>query len=269
MPMSTQHEKMTTTKSGGGGGTHNKACAACKFQRRRCADNCPLAAFFPADQTKQFENCHRLFGVSNITKTLRALDPPLKAEAMSAMKYEAEARDRDPVYGCVGYIIFLQQQVQEAERELKAIRDQLEVLRRHKENLRRQQQQQHMQLPSSSSSSSTGASAHVIESDTSYMFDKMSIVDKEQYWAHHSHITAGDSIVPVASAGMQVPFAEVQHEYDEMLPLFYNLEETYESSLEDTLQSDINQVPQNELRKVAACHALSGGAKKEDEFSSL
>nr|CAD1818355.1 unnamed protein product [Ananas comosus var. bracteatus] len=57
------------------GGTSRPACAACKHQRRKCTADCPLALYFPADQPKQFQNAHRLFGVSNILRILKDLDP--------------------------------------------------------------------------------------------------------------------------------------------------------------------------------------------------
>ncbi|XWS60630.1 hypothetical protein CRYUN_Cryun07bG0051800 [Craigia yunnanensis] len=74
------------------GGT-TSACAACKYQRRKCIPECRLAPYFPADQTKVFQNAHKLFGVSNIVKILKSLDPTQHAEAMRSIKYQANVRD--------------------------------------------------------------------------------------------------------------------------------------------------------------------------------
>ncbi|KAL5206873.1 hypothetical protein ABZP36_035082 [Zizania latifolia] len=83
----------------GGGGGHNQACAACKYQRRKCNPDCSLAPYFPADDQRRFLNVHRLFGVSNIQKTLRRTTPDRHQDAMRAIIFEAEARAQDPVGG--------------------------------------------------------------------------------------------------------------------------------------------------------------------------
>ncbi|KZV56516.1 LOB domain-containing protein 27-like [Dorcoceras hygrometricum] len=113
-----------TLKSGSG-----QACAACKYQRRRCTSECVLAPFFPADQMKMFQNVHRLFGVKNIVNTLRELDPDQKAIAMKSMKFQATMRDKYPVYGCLVEIQQLSYQIQLAEEELQAVLQQLAYYR--------------------------------------------------------------------------------------------------------------------------------------------
>lgn len=100
------------------GGT-SPACAACKYQRRKCASDCVLAPYFPANQPKMFQNAHRLFGISNITKILKQLeDEDQKADAMKSIIFEADMRERFPVYGCVEYICYLRQQLQQTMEEL-------------------------------------------------------------------------------------------------------------------------------------------------------
>ncbi|RVW60792.1 LOB domain-containing protein 1 [Vitis vinifera] len=42
----------------------------------------------------------QVFGASNIAKALQELPQPTRADAVSSMVYEANARIRDPVYGC-------------------------------------------------------------------------------------------------------------------------------------------------------------------------
>ncbi|XWS51066.1 hypothetical protein CRYUN_Cryun12cG0144300 [Craigia yunnanensis] len=110
------------------GGT-TSACAACKYQRRKCIPECLLAPYFPADQTKVFQNAHKLFGVSNIVKILKSLDPTQHAEAMRSIKYQANVRDRFPVYGCLGVIRQLYYQIQLIEEEFHAVLAQLEMYR--------------------------------------------------------------------------------------------------------------------------------------------
>eukprot|EP00249_Psilotum_nudum_P031832 c46652_g1_i1 orf=154-438(+) len=92
----------------GNGGT-TQACAACKYQRRKCTPECPLAPYFPADQPKQFMNVHRLFGVSNVLRLLRQIDPSKKSDAVKSIVYEAAAWEKNPVHGCLGIISMLQE----------------------------------------------------------------------------------------------------------------------------------------------------------------
>ncbi|KAL5773504.1 hypothetical protein ACOSP7_013095 [Xanthoceras sorbifolium] len=86
-------------------------CAACKLLRRRCAQDCVFAPYFPADEPQKFANVHKVFGASNVNKMLQELPVHQRGDAVSSMVYEANARVRDPVYGCVGAISSLQQQI--------------------------------------------------------------------------------------------------------------------------------------------------------------
>ncbi|KAB2633458.1 LOB domain-containing protein 27-like [Pyrus ussuriensis x Pyrus communis] len=112
-------------------GTTSQACAACKYQRRKCTAECPLAPYFPADQPKMYQNAHKLFGVSNILKILKNLDPRQKVEAMRSIIYQANLRDKFPVYGCWEVIRQLQYQILAAEEQLQAVHQQLAMYRQH------------------------------------------------------------------------------------------------------------------------------------------
>ncbi|XP_062195264.1 LOB domain-containing protein 20-like [Phragmites australis] len=117
------------TGSSGGSGSTNQACAACKYQRRKCNPDCPLAPYFPADQQRRFLNAHRLFGVSNILKTLRRLRPELCPEAMGTLIYQAEMRAQDPVGGCYRFILSLERQLEIETAELSAVLHHLALYR--------------------------------------------------------------------------------------------------------------------------------------------
>ncbi|KAE8715363.1 LOB domain-containing protein 3 [Hibiscus syriacus] len=93
-------------------------CAACKLLRRRCAQDCVFAPYFPADEPQKFANVHRVFGASNVNKMLQELPVHQRGDAVSSMVYEANARVRDPVYGCVGAISLLQQQIDTLQTQL-------------------------------------------------------------------------------------------------------------------------------------------------------
>ncbi|XP_076958741.1 LOB domain-containing protein 1-like [Bidens hawaiensis] len=93
-------------------------CAACKILRRRCVEKCVLAPYFPPTEPLKFTIAHRVFGASNIIKLLQELPDSQRADAVSSMVYEANARLRDPIYGCAGAICQLQKQVSDLQAEL-------------------------------------------------------------------------------------------------------------------------------------------------------
>ncbi|KAK8928790.1 LOB domain-containing protein 4 [Platanthera zijinensis] len=93
-------------------------CAACKILRRRCVEKCLLAPHFPPSEPLKFTTAHRIFGASNIIKLLHELPERDRADAVSSIVYEANARIRDPVYGCAGAVFKLQKQAAELQAQL-------------------------------------------------------------------------------------------------------------------------------------------------------
>nr|GMC61791.1 LOB domain-containing protein 12-like [Ipomoea batatas] len=91
-------------------GASNSPCASCKLLRRRCAKDCIFAPHFPSDDPHKFAIVHKVFGASNVSKMLQEIPADHRADAVSSLVYEANARLRDPVYGCVGAITYLQNQ---------------------------------------------------------------------------------------------------------------------------------------------------------------
>ncbi|KAL5724930.1 putative elongator complex protein 1 [Ranunculus cassubicifolius] len=98
--------------------TSNSPCAACKFLRRKCMPGCIFAPYFPPEEPQKFANVHKIFGASNVTKLLNEILPRQREDAVNSLAYEAEARIKDPVYGCVGVISVLQTQVHRLQTEL-------------------------------------------------------------------------------------------------------------------------------------------------------
>ncbi|KAJ9160377.1 hypothetical protein P3X46_025784 [Hevea brasiliensis] len=96
----------------------NSPCASCKLLRRRCAKDCIFAPYFPSDDPHKFAIVHKVFGASNVSKMLQELPIHQRADAVSSLVYEANARVRDPVYGCVGAISYLQNQVSQLQMQL-------------------------------------------------------------------------------------------------------------------------------------------------------
>ncbi|KAL3649370.1 LOB domain-containing protein 1 [Castilleja foliolosa] len=107
-------------------------CAACRVLRRRCVQKCVLAPYFPPNDPIKFTTAHRVFGASNIIKFLQELPEEQRADAVSSMVYEANARLRDPVYGCAGAICQLQKQVNELQQQL--AQAQAQILNMHCQN---------------------------------------------------------------------------------------------------------------------------------------
>ena len=103
---------MASSGASGGSGSPGSPCGACKFLRRKCAAECVFAPHFCAeDGAAQFAAIHKVFGASNAAKLLQQVAPADRSEAAATVTYEAQARLRDPVYGCVAHIFALQQQV--------------------------------------------------------------------------------------------------------------------------------------------------------------
>lgn len=88
------------------------SCGACKFLRRKCTTQCVFAPYFCYDEAaNHFAAVHKVFGASNVSKLLLHLPVHNRSEAATTISYEALARMKDPIYGCVAHIFALQQQV--------------------------------------------------------------------------------------------------------------------------------------------------------------
>ncbi|KAM7506592.1 hypothetical protein LguiA_017045 [Lonicera macranthoides] len=98
----------------------NPPCAACKFLRRKCLPGCVFAPYFPPEEPQKFANVHKIFGASNVSKLLNEIQPHQREDAVNSLAYEADARMKDPVYGCVGAISVLQRQLLRLQKELDA-----------------------------------------------------------------------------------------------------------------------------------------------------
>ncbi|KAJ0428925.1 putative transcription factor AS2-LOB family [Helianthus annuus] len=111
-----QHINMSSSS------THHPSapCAACKFLRRKCIKGCVFSPYFPPEDPIKFTNVHKIFGASNVSKLLNEIEPHQREDAVNSLAYEAEARLKDPVYGCVGAISVLQRQVLRLQKELDA-----------------------------------------------------------------------------------------------------------------------------------------------------
>ncbi|KAK4273057.1 hypothetical protein QN277_021526 [Acacia crassicarpa] len=108
------------------GSSSASPCGACKFLRRKCAADCIFAPYFCSDQgPATFAAIHKVFGASNVSKLLLHIPARHRCEAVLTIAYEAQARIRDPVYGCVAHIFALQQQVACLQAQLMQVKAQV------------------------------------------------------------------------------------------------------------------------------------------------
>lgn len=104
----------------------SSSCGACKFLRRKCTSECVFAPYFCYDQAAaHFAAVHKVFGASNVSKLLLHLPLQNRSDAATTISYEALARVRDPVYGCVADIFALQQQVAHLQGEIEILASQM------------------------------------------------------------------------------------------------------------------------------------------------
>ncbi|KAK1259990.1 LOB domain-containing protein 6 [Acorus gramineus] len=103
----------------------SRPCAACKFLRRKCMDNCVFAPQFPPDQPERFASVHRVFGAGNVSKILQDIDISQRNHAVDTLVYEAETRLQNPVYGPVACIALLNETNQQIQHQLTLINREL------------------------------------------------------------------------------------------------------------------------------------------------
>lgn len=103
----------------------SSSCAACKLLKRRCIPTCIFAPYFRSDEPKKFAKVHKVFGASNVSKILNEVAEEQREDTVNSLAYEAEARLRDHVYGCIGAIAMLQRKMVELQNDLALARARL------------------------------------------------------------------------------------------------------------------------------------------------
>ncbi|OIW15073.1 hypothetical protein TanjilG_08560 [Lupinus angustifolius] len=103
----------------------SSSCAACKLLKRRCTPNCVFAPYFHSDECNKFAKVHKVFGASNVSKILIEVPQEHREDTVNSLAFEAEARLRDPVYGCIGDIVLLQMKMVDLQHDLAIAKDRL------------------------------------------------------------------------------------------------------------------------------------------------
>ncbi|KAK3210491.1 hypothetical protein Dsin_015197 [Dipteronia sinensis] len=88
-----------------------KSCAACRFKRKKCTENCVTAPYFPISRTAEYEKARKVFGVTNIEKMLSGVSPNDRRTTADSIIMEGTARHDDPVLGTLGIVLDLKSQV--------------------------------------------------------------------------------------------------------------------------------------------------------------
>ncbi|PON54811.1 Lateral organ boundaries domain containing protein [Trema orientale] len=162
-------------------GGASQACAACKYQRRKCSKDCPLGPFFPADQPEKFQYAHRLFGVRNINNILKQVSPQYKQDAMTSIIFESAMRARFPVHGCLGIIKQLQTQLEQNLEELRLVHTSLAICKD-------QYQQQQIQY---SSNDDVPIQQHIHHQFNSASLPMFSNYESLPVFSNHGSLTEG------------------------------------------------------------------------------
>ncbi|KAI4343822.1 hypothetical protein L6164_011128 [Bauhinia variegata] len=267
------------------GGT-TQACAACKFQRRKCTPECLLAPYFPADQPKVFQNVHKLFGVSNIVKILKNLEPGQKKIAMESLICQANIRDKYPVHGCCEEISRLRYQIWQMEEELYIVQQQLEMYRQHHQHPGSSMPDDvtlplfnHTPHPETYptmaafpvSQQQSYSNGNSVAYNSLYMDSKDNVPNP--LWVQHPYANNNsNSMIMQPQLVSSQPRAVQQgivEDYDEMHSFFDTIDdrqsytyskEAYESSSEESLKDTrkcIEHVAENELKSAASCFSLT------------
>lgn len=105
------------------------ACAACKYQRRKCPPECPFAPIFPREREEDFQNVSRVFGANNFIKLMTKAKPSDQHLAAEAMIMEANARVSDPVHGLASFAETLSQKLDLLLSELDLVNQQIQFHR--------------------------------------------------------------------------------------------------------------------------------------------
>ncbi|XP_075640688.1 LOB domain-containing protein 23-like [Castanea sativa] len=123
-------------------------CAACKYLRRRCPSDCIFSPYFPPNDPQRFSCVHKIYGASNVGKMLQQLPSHLRSQAADTLYFEAQYRLQDPVYGCVGIISQLHQQINSAESQVAKIQAEISFLNSNAQEVEEPQVDQHIEANS-------------------------------------------------------------------------------------------------------------------------
>lgn len=88
--------------------------------RRKCLTDCIFAPYFDSEQSvSHFAIVHKVFDLNYVSKLLCEItDHHKRLDAIKAIVYEAQVRVDDPIYGCCGRILTLQEQLRSLQEQV-------------------------------------------------------------------------------------------------------------------------------------------------------
>ncbi|KAK2966407.1 hypothetical protein RJ640_003677 [Escallonia rubra] len=248
LPLPIPNNKTTTSpRVGDSSGT--QACAACKYRRRRCAPNCPLAPHFPADRQREFRNAHRIFGVHNLMNTLKSVQPYHHDTAMKSMIYQANVRAVDPVGGCYRVVSELEQELVRARGELDCVLHQLAICRAEAQ----------LAMHQSPSLGYFGPMQGLSEMAHPHHQQHYVIADENE-----NHLGLEFSLQGCGAIKIDAPEAEdikpFPRSFHESQPASFESRESVESSEKEVVKEDVDSLQleqENELKDAASLFSLT------------
>ncbi|XP_038721988.1 LOB domain-containing protein 21-like [Tripterygium wilfordii] len=86
--------------------------------KRRCTPDCIFAPHFPSNDPLKFAILHKVLGACNVSKILIQVPIELHKNTVNMLTFVADARLRNPVYGCFGAFVLLQRKMTELQHDL-------------------------------------------------------------------------------------------------------------------------------------------------------
>ncbi|KAK3026878.1 hypothetical protein RJ639_042005 [Escallonia herrerae] len=245
----------TTTSPPVGDSSGTQACAACKYRRRRCVPNCPLAPHFPADRQREFRNAHKLFGVHNLMNTLKSVQPYHHDAAMKSMIYQANVRAADPVGGCYRVVRELEQELVRARGELDCVLRQLAICRAEAQ----------LEMHENPSLGYFGAMQGLPEMTHPHQQQHYVIADENE-----NHLGLEFSLQGCNAIKIDAPEAEdiinpSLRSFHERQPASFESRESIESSEKEVVKGDVDSVhleQENELKDAASLFSLTNRSER-------
>lgn len=97
---------------------YNIACIPEPGSASDSKPTCMFAAHFPTTNLAKFEKVNKIFGLGTVQKIFSLLGKEDRVRATTALCYEADARLRDPIYGCVGKVLQYQKDLEDLNKKI-------------------------------------------------------------------------------------------------------------------------------------------------------
>ncbi|GLJ42449.1 hypothetical protein SUGI_0879650 [Cryptomeria japonica] len=114
---------------------NRESCAACRWNRKKCSEECVLAPHFPCADPEKFAIVQKVFGTNYILKLVQGIESEVRASAVKNMVYEASVRVKDPINGTASIVHELMEKIGKLESQLAEKNEELMNMRSQYDNL--------------------------------------------------------------------------------------------------------------------------------------